>query len=199
MGKVNNTSILSGILVGIGVIINVLSPNKYIGSMLFSLALLTIIDLQLQLFTGQIGFAIDKKFAFVEYIFMLFGNLLGISVVVVSLFPFIATNASYEQMIKIAANKFAHTHIQLLICGIMCGILMMIAVYCKNMIITIFCIMTFILSGYEHCIASFPFLILNLSIWNIIKFLFIILGNSAGSIITYYFLQKHKERKELNE
>ena len=94
MGKVNNTSILSGILVGIGVIINVLSPNKYIGSMLFSLALLTIIDLQLQLFTGQIGFAIDKKFTFIEYIFMLFGNLLGISAVVVSLFPFIGTNAS---------------------------------------------------------------------------------------------------------
>ena len=189
MGKVNNTSILSGILVGIGVIINVLSPNKYIGSMLFSLALLTIIDLQLQLFTGQIGFAIDKKFTFVEYIFMLFGNLLGISVVVVSLFPFIGTNASYEQMIKIATNKFSHTHIQLLICGIMCGILMMIAVYCKNMIITIFCIMTLILSGYEHCIASFPFLVFAPSIVNLTKFLTIVVGNSIGSIITNMFIK----------
>ena len=192
MGKVNNTSILSGILVGIGVIINVLSPNKYIGSMLFSLALLTTIDLQLQLFTGQIGFAIDKKFTFVEYIFMLFGNLLGISVVVVSLFPFIGTNASYEQMIKIATNKFSHTHIQLLICGIMCGILMMIAVYCKNMIITIFCIMTFILSGYEHCIASFPFLVFAPSIVNLTKFLTIVVGNSIGSIITNMFIKGGK-------
>ena len=192
MGKVNNTSILSGILVGIGVIINVLSPNKYIGSMLFSLALLTIIDLQLQLFTGQIGFAIDKKFTFVEYIFMLFGNLIGISVVVVSLFPFIGTNASYEQMIKIATNKFSHTHIQLLICGIMCGILMMIAVYCKNMIITIFCIMTFILSGYEHGIASFPFLVFAPSIVNLTKFLTIVVGNSIGSIITNMFIKGGK-------
>ena len=188
MGKVNNTSILSGILVGIGVIINVLSPNKYIGSMLFSLALLTIIDLQLQLFTGQIGFAIDKKFTFVEYIFMLFGNLLGISVVVVSLFPFIGTNASYEQMIKIATNKFSHTHIQLLICGIMCGILMMIAVHCKNMIITIFCIMTFILSGYEHCIASFPFLLSSFTAMNVSKFLMIIIGNSLGSVVTHMLI-----------
>ena len=192
MGRVNSTSILSGILVGIGVIINVLSPNKYIGSMLFSLALLTIIDLQLQLFTGQIGFAIDKKFTFIDYIFMLFGNLLGISVVVVSLFPFIGTNASYEQMIQIAANKFAHTHIQLLICGIMCGILMMIAVYCKNMIITIFCIMTFILSGYEHCIASFPFLVFAPSIVNLTKFLTIVVGNSIGSIITNMFIKGGK-------
>lgn len=192
MGRINSTSILSGILVGIGVIINVLSPNKYIGSMLFSLALLTIIELQLQLFTGQIGFAIDKKFAFVEYIFMLFGNLLGISVVVVSLFPFIATNASYEQMFQIAANKFSHTHIQLLICGIMCGILMMIAVYCKNMIITIFCIMTFILSGYEHCIASFPFLVFAPSIVNLTKFLMIVIGNSLGSIITNMFIKGGK-------
>lgn len=191
MGKVNNTSILSGILVGIGVIINVLSPNKYIGSMLFSLALLTIIDLQLQLFTGQIGFAIDKKFTFIEYIFMLFYNLLGVSVVV-NLYHFIVTSASYEQMIQIAANKFAHTHIQLLICGIMCGILMMIAVYCKNMIITIFCIMTFILSGYEHCIASFPFLVFAPSIVNLTKFLTIVVGNSIGSIITNMFIKGGK-------
>ena len=191
MGKVNNTSILSGILVGIGVIINVLSPNKYIGSMLFSLALLTIIDLQLQLFTGQIGFAIDKKFTFIEYIFMLFYNLLGVSVVV-NLYHFIATSASYKQMIQIAANKFAHTHIQLLICGIMCGILMMIAVYCKNMIITIFCIMTFILSGYEHCIASFPFFVFAPSIVNLTKFLTIVVGNSIGSIITNMFIKGGK-------
>ena len=191
MGKVNNTSILSGILVGIGVIINVLSPNKYIGSMLFSLALLTIIDLQLQLFTGQIGFAIDKKFTFIEYIFMLFYNLLGVSVVV-NLYHFIATSASYEQMIQIAANKFAHTHIQLLICGIMCGILMMIAVYCKNMIITIFCIMTFILSGYEHCIASFPFFVFAPSIVNLTKFLTIVVGNSIGSIITSMLIKGGK-------
>lgn len=192
MGRVNSTSILSGILVGIGVIINVLSPNKYIGSMLFSLALLTIIELKLQLFTGQIGFAIDKKFTFIEYIFILFYNLLGVSVVVVSLFPFIGTNASYEQMIKIATNKFSHTHIQLLICGIMCGILMMIAVYCKNMIITIFCIMTFILSGYEHCIASFPFLVFAPSIVNLTKFLTIVVGNSIGSIITNMFIKGGK-------
>ena len=191
MGRVNSTSILSGILVGIGVIINVLSPNKYIGSMLFSLALLTIIDLQLQLFTGQIGFAIDKKFTFIEYIFMLFYNLLGVSVVV-NLYCFIATSASYEQMIQIAANKFAHTHIQLLICGIMCGILMMIAVYCKNMIITIFCIMTFILSGYEHCIASFPFFVFAPSIVNLTKFLTIVVGNSIGSIITNMFIKGGK-------
>ena len=191
MGKVNNTSILSGILVGIGVIINVLSPNKYIGSMLFSLALLTIIDLQLQLFTGQIGFAIDKKFTFIEYIFMLFYNLLGVSVVV-NLYHFIATSASYKQMIQIATNKFAHTHIQLLICGIMCGILMMIAVYCKNMIITIFCIMTFILSGYEHCIASFPFLVFAPSIVNLTKFLMIVIGNSLGSIITNMLIKGGK-------
>ena len=191
MGRVNSTSILSGILVGIGVIINVLSPNKYIGSMLFSLALLTIIDLQLQLFTGQIGFAIDKKFTFIEYIFMLFYNLLGVSVVV-NLYHFIATSASYEQMIQIAANKFAHTHIQLLICGIMCGILMMIAVYCKNMIITIFCIMTFILSGYEHCIASFPFFVFAPSIVNLTKFLTIVVGNSIGSIITSMLIKGGK-------
>ena len=40
MGRINKTSILSGILVGIGVVINVFSANKYIGALLFSFALL---------------------------------------------------------------------------------------------------------------------------------------------------------------
>ena len=43
MGKINRTSILAGMLIGIGVVINTFSENKYVGAMLFSFALLTII------------------------------------------------------------------------------------------------------------------------------------------------------------
>ncbi len=64
----------------------------------------------------------------------------------------------------------------------MCGVLMFVAVYCKKPVITVFCIMTFILSGYEHCIADFPYLFLNFNIDHLLKFLCIILGNSIGSI-----------------
>ena len=74
---------------------------------------------------------------------------------------------------------------------------MLIAVSCKRTIITIFCIMTFILSGYEHCIADFPFLLLNISIENIIKFFMIVFGNSIGSIIAYNLLKVGDKNSKL--
>ena len=195
MGRVNRTSISSGILIGIGVIINVYSSNKYIGAMLFSFALLTIIKLQLQLYTGQIGFIQEKRFIIRDYLIMLILNCVGVS----SLFLSLTTKNSIElsKIIEISNQKFSHTYLELFICGLFCGVLMLIAVSCKRTIITIFCIMTFILSGYEHCIADFPFLLLNISIENIIKFFMIVFGNSIGSIIAYNLLKVGDKNSKL--
>ena len=89
------------------------------------------------------------------------------------------------KFIEVAQNKFSRSYGEIVICGILCGVLMFIAVKSKKQIITIFCIMVFILSGYEHCIASFPYLIQCLSIDNILKFLLVVLGNSLGSYMMY--------------
>lgn len=93
---------------------------------------------------------------------------------------------------KAAALKFEPSAIRLFIEAFFCGVLMFTAVNSKKTIITIFCIMTFILLGYEHCVADFPFLYFALSFENIIKFLSIILGNTIGSIFIH-FLVKEKE------
>ena len=185
MGRINRTSILSGMLVGIGVIINTFSQNKYIGAMLFSFALLTIIQLQLQLYTGQIGFFTEKRYKIKEYCFMLALNFIGASL---STFLALITRSETDinYIIEVSNTKFSHTYFELFICGLLCGVLMFIAVYCKNTIITIFCIMIFILSGYEHCVADFPFILLNVSFENIVKILLIVTGNSIGSIIAYH-------------
>ena len=42
--------------------------------------------------------------------------------------------------------------------------------------------MIFILIGAEHCIADFPYLLFNLSLFNIVKFIAIVVGNSLGAI-----------------
>jgi formate/nitrite transporter FocA (FNT family) len=183
MEKVNRTSILSGTLVGIGVIVNVSAGNKYIGAMLFSLALLTIIQCTLQLYTGRIGYLIDMRHSVPTYVRMLLLNFVGSCVV---LLWFYNQNAEIQQnFIDIATTKFSHSYAQLFVCGFFCGILMFVAVNCKNTVVTIFCIMTFILSGYEHCIADFPFFIIgDITTERILKFLLIICGNSIGSIIT---------------
>ena len=173
-------------LVGIGVIVNILSQNQYVGAMLFSLALLTIILLKLPLYTGKIGYVTNYEHSILEYILMLVDNLLGIALIIMLT---VVTKPEIQNLFKkMAGIKFSNSYFQLLIFGFMCGILMFIAVHCKNMIITIFCIMTFILSGYEHCIASFPFLLSSFTAINISKFLMIIIGNSLGSVVTHMLI-----------
>lgn len=185
---------MSGILVGIGVIVNTLSDNKYIGAMLFSLALLVIVQCKLFLYTGMIGFA--KKKEFFTLLSVLFCNLFGVSLLTM-LIKF--GNQQFAISIEeIAQKKFSQSMYQLFLYAFVCGILMFVAVKCKDRIITIFCIMTFILSGYEHCIADFPLLLVNPSKENIVKFLLIILGNSFGSILAFNLTNKKDNNKGEN-
>lgn len=177
MGITIKQSILSGILVGLGVVSQFQIQNAYISAMLFSLALLTIIECNLKLYTGKIGFF--KLSEIKNLIMILLCNLIG---VMIPIFSLILKNEIREKIINISNMKFSIGYIELFLYAFMCGVLMFVAVYCKKPIITIFCIMTFILSGYEHCIADFPYLFINFNIEHLLKFLCIVLGNSLGAI-----------------
>lgn len=182
-------SILSGFLVGLGVIINTVSENRYVGAMLFSLALLVIIECSLQLYTGKIGFV--RTVPAKNLAVMLMGNLIGSALPMLM----VATQRTevMEAMRTSAENKFANTFLALFFYGFLCGTLMFIAVYCRKPLITVFCIMVFILSGYEHCIADFPYLLLNISGINVLKYLVIIVGNSIGSIFIHFLIKREME------
>ena len=179
-------SILSGFLVGLGVIINTIADNRYIGAMLFSLALLVIIECGLQLYTGKIGFV--RTVPAENLAVMLAGNPVGSAVPMLM----IATQRPevMETMRGAADKKFSNTFLALFFYGCLCGALMFLAVYCKKMLITVFCIMVFILSGYEHCIADFPYLLLNFSMVNVLKYIMIIAGNSIGSVVIHFLIKK---------
>ena len=177
MGIIIKQSILSGILVGLGVVLQIQVQNTYIGAMLFSIALLVIIECNLKLYTGKIGFFKVKETK--NLLIILMGNLVG---VLIPIFCLLLKSGFYERVIEVSNTKFSNGYLELFLYGLMCGILMFIAVYCKKPIITVFCIMTFILSDYEHCIADFPYLVFNFNIEHLLKFLCIILGNSLGSI-----------------
>ena len=180
---INESAILSGMLVGIGVIANIQCENRYIGALLFSVALLAIIKENLQLYTSKIGFATKKMYSVMEYFYMLMYNLLGASFSV--LIMGCIDETIYVKLKSLALVKFDSGWTYLLCCGFFCGILISVASYCKDTVITILCIMAFILSGYEHCIADFPLFITNLSLENFIKFLAIVIGNTGGAIIAY--------------
>lgn len=178
-------SILSGVLIGIGDIINILAGNKYIGALLFSFALVTIIHNALPLYTGKIGFIREYKIK--TLLLMLVFNLIG-AVIPVTMLLF-SKQEVQGMMQKVSDAKFSYGFLELFLLGSLCGVLMLIAVYSKREIITIFCIMIFILSGFEHCVADFPFLVLNLSGFHCLKFLCIVAGNSVGSILTYELIK----------
>lgn len=186
MKTIVKQGVLSGMLVGIGVVINTVADNRYAGAMLFSLALLTIIQCGLKLYTGKIGFAgtVPAK----ELAVMLVTNLAGVLIPVLSIAS--QRKEVMEKLMEVSGNKFNNSFLAMFIFGCFCGALMFIAVYCKNALITVFCIMVFILSGYEHCIADFPYLIVNLSMINIGKFLCVVAGNSVGSILTHYLIRE---------
>ena len=172
-------ALYAGILVGIGDIAYITIKNNYIGAMLFSFALLTVINSNLNLYTGKIGFY--KKYSFWFLLKILLANLIGVAFVYI-IFLQTKTEIFYPSLTS-ACNKFSYNSFSLFVFGLLCGMCMHIAVSNKNKIITVFSIMIFILCGFRHCIADFPFLILNFSFVNLLKFISIVIGNSIGAAI----------------
>lgn len=167
-------SIIAGILIGLGVIINVQAKPPVLGALLFSFGLLTIVNLSLPLYTGKIGFLTGPLFK------IIIGNLFGIAFIV-SLY--LLSNKEFLTLLQAAAQtKFEKTFIQMFVAGIFCGILIHFAVKTKVSYLVSMAVILFILIGAEHCIADFPYLLVNLSIPNFLKFLLVILGNSVGAI-----------------
>lgn len=178
-------SILSGVLIGIGTALSVQTENIYVRAMLFSVALLVIIDRELKLYTGKIGYIKDIPLKTLGVILVF--NFIGVASVIFALFT---KSGFYEQCLAVAIPKFQSGHLELFVRGFMCGICMFIAVHCKKPLITVFCIMTFILAGFEHCIVDFPYLCINFSWDNLLKFMLIVLGNSLGSITINALIKK---------
>ena len=174
-------SLLAGILIGLGVINNLQSKNPVIGALLFSFGLLTIIQMQLSLYTGKIGYFSELHeipFLFTVLIF----NFTGIAA---TIGLYALSNQSFIDVISAAAAaKFAKSALTLFINAAFCGALIHFAIKNnKKIILTIFAVMIFILIGAEHCVADFPYLLFNLSPINIFKFIGIVLGNSIGAIL----------------
>ena len=183
-------SFLAGILIGLGVIINTQMSNPIIGACLFSFGLLSVIALQVPLYTGKIGY-INRKNTFTTLSYLL-GNFIGICFII--LCYIFANPEFYPALVAKAEIKFSKTFWEMFYNGVICGMLIHFAVKIKNNITTIFAVMIFILIGAEHCIADAPYLIANFNWINALKLLIVIIGNSIGAIIIERSLLQHEIR-----
>lgn len=189
-------AVLAGLAISMGGVIYLTLENHMVGALLFSVGLFTIYTFDLDLYTGKICFIPNKEISFIKTVGIVYiGNLIG---TVGS--GYILRNTKLKSLIpytkQMVEKKLIDGKFSTLIMGIMCGILMSIAVIgfktikegAGKYLSLMLPVMIFILSGYEHSIADM-FYISIANKWNnesIIFLLLVTVGNLIGGMILPY-------------
>ncbi len=206
--KIFLDAIFAGIFIGIAGTVYLCSANPVMGAFLFGFGLLTIVCFQLKLFTGAVGYLVEQGKNFHNYLLDLLliwlGNLAGCAAVGYAVRATRTLNVIQTKVENIVAVKTADSPASLFILAIFCGMLMFTAVdafkneklpgVCRPVMVFL-CVMVFILSGFEHCIANMYYFSAA-DAWNIntlILTLLMTLGNSVGGNL-FAALVKHSPK-----
>ena len=184
------SGVSAGILISIGGSIFLSCENKVVGAVLFSVALLCICYKGYSLFTGKIGFIPEKhdKEAISVLLLGLLGNAIG--TVAFGWLLRVAIPSIGAAAETLCQGKLDNQALwQTLVRGVMCGVLMYLAVSIfrdnKTPLGILFCIPVFILSGFEHSIADIYYFAAS-GIVSLKAFAFlwtVIAGNALGAVI----------------
>lgn len=200
-GKITffSRAFLAGIMIGIGDVINAMCDNRALGALLFGLGLLCILHNGFYLYTGKIGvfwIAPDKKKEILNLLFGIIFNIVGVLLVVKA---YMIANADFAGKVTNTAQTLSsQSALSCFLGAIFCGILMTVATVSyrrENMvaetIITLFCVMVFILAGFKHCIANATMLLF--TDCNYVNYVMMIAGNTLGSLCYGYLFQKARQ------
>ena len=187
-------------LISMGCVIYTVCSSKLLGSFLFSFGLFAIVHLKLNLYTGKIGFLVDKfnwEYG-KELLLSLFGNTIG-ALFTATMIKSTRINI-YDTVLDVVDLKLNDTLLSIFILAFFCGILMFLAVelflksehYLSKVLAVVFCVMIFILCGFEHCVANM-FYFFFIENYNILWLLMMVIGNSCGSLFFCYLLRKIKD------
>lgn len=175
-------SILAGLMIALaaGIYLVVGGP---LGAFLFSLGLLTILWFQFYLFTGKAGLLIQNKISPFELFKIYLGNFVGCGAGSMVLLG--SGLAVVEPAAAIIANRISNSWIENIFLGIICGILMYIAVtvYDSAPYVTIMCVSIFILFGANHCIADMVYMCLAATSETIAPMITAIINTTIGNVI----------------
>lgn len=189
MVKTVSGAVSAGIMIAIGGSVFLACDNKYVGAVLFSVALLCICYLGYYLFTGKIGY-LAKDFSKSNILSLATGlavNLI-ITFLLGMLISFALPNLA-EKAYTICTAKLEQSFLITFIRAVFCGVLMYTAVEIfkekKTPLGIIFCIPVFILCGFEHSVADmFYFGASGIFNAKILTFeLAAVLGNTVGSLV----------------
>ena len=180
--------IKAGIMIAIGGSVFLSCENRYIGAILFSVALLCICLKGYSLFTGKVGYLPENHSK--EAVKVLLCGLLGniVSTILLGFAVSFANPALQEVAAGICEAKLSQEALQTFVRAFFCGVLMYMAVSTyreKGTLAGIFfCVPVFILSGFEHSIANMFYFgasgMVNMD--SIIYLAVVIAGNSVGGM-----------------
>ena len=202
---------LSGLMIGIGGIVSQSCENRYLGAFLFSLGLFCIVQFQYGLYTGKVGYILDRDRAYLgETLFTLLANAVGAALTagLVLLTRFAEKMpvqgmdlALMERAQNAMQAKLGDSLLSSFILAVFCGILMFTAVegsrrcaekknFVGGIFVVVMPIMVFILSGFNHCVADF-FTYFLAGCPNpmraLLYFPMVILGNMVGGVLIPFF------------
>lgn len=168
--------ILAGLMIAIGALVYVNTPNPIAGAFFFSTGLLIILLMNFNLYTGKIGY-IRKVRELSSLLLIFVANLIGCCF----LFIMPRANATFMQL------KLQVPWYSVLGKSFLCGILVYVAVdqfKAGRTWFPLLAIPAFILAGCEHCIADFCYMILTRTFtWQSLLFLLLVtIGNSIGAL-----------------
>ena len=195
--------IFAGLAIGLGSLVYTVASTyltsrggQIFASALFSVGLILVCTLGLQLYTGKVGVVFDDREKLKENAInlpvMLVGNAIGaFALGIICHFIFMNVPAVADRILAISIGKTSSTTVFLQ--GIFCGALVYIAIYffknLENYAMKIIGIITavtlFVYCGFQHCIANMFYFGMAFN-WNIDmlwNLLLVILTNSLGALL----------------
>ena len=212
----------AGIAIGIGGLLNIVANTylvpeiaaKIIGSLLFPIGLSLVCFLDLNLFTGKIGYLLDNDKSFLlKLLFIYIGNIIG-SLIFGGWALVVFKGELHETVLAIASKKLFELSFRPIIKvfggSVLCGALVYLAVisyktfkqvYLK--LIGIFlAIGLFVFFGFDHCIANMFYFTFSWSWNNPVAYLniaIVTIGNSIGAIALNEGIKAGKKLFKKNE
>lgn len=205
MLKTLGGGLCAGVLISIGGTVFLSCDNKYVGAVLFSVALVCICLKGYYLFTGKIGYMTEshKRSDILNLITGLFGNALACilcALLIKITIPAVSVSAEVLCRGKLENQTVIATFIRAVFCGVLMYLAVSIFRDAKTPIGILFCVPVFILSGFEHSIADiFYFSVSSEFLSRSVLFIItVIFGNSVGGVLLplISLLGNHKEAKQ---
>lgn len=173
---------LAGIAISIGCCVYLNCDVKWVGAILFSVGLLTVVAFGFDLYTGKIGYAVNNPPRYmIDILVIIVGNFIGCLL--------IGLMMPYDAASSLVDGKLADEWYRVIFKGVMCGMLMFIAVdfykIHKSFLAIFFCVPVFILAGFEHSIADM-FYFCSAGVYTLDALVFIVLvivGNAIGGML----------------